>query len=66
MTNKLQTPIVLLTILATPSVAFAATDSVLATAGTGPWIALAVVGMVRAMLCLGHRAPLEDTDRPSF
>lgn len=41
--------------LAFPALAHAEAAPVLAAAGNGPWIALAVIGMLRAVLCLGHR-----------
>ena len=43
-------------ITATPALAFADTQALVLAAGNGPWIALFVVGMLRAMLCLGHSA----------
>lgn len=47
---------------ATPAAASAEAATMLAAASNGPWIALAVIGMVRALLCLGNSSLVEDDD----
>ncbi len=54
MRKKLHILIPLAAISVTPSIAFAEAAPVLVSAGNGPWIALAVVGIVRAVLGLGQ------------
>lgn len=60
MRNHINVLLPFLVFTGAPSVAFAESTHLLATAGNGPWIALAVVGMVRAMLCLGARPGCDD------
>jgi len=63
MRNRFDTFFAFSAVLTLPVVASADTGSALVAAGNGPWIALAVIGMVRALLCLGHGDSSQGDDR---
>lgn len=61
MRNHINILLPFLAMVSAPSLAFAEGTHILASASNGPWIALAVVGMVRAMLCLGNGPQCGDS-----
>lgn len=62
MRRRLDILIPFVAVTAVPTLAFAESTSVLAAAGNGPWIALAVVGMVRAVLGHGRGSFFDEHD----